>query len=341
MPDSEITDRYDPDAIERKWQLVWEAENTWVVANPGSPEFDASKPKSYVLEMLPYPSGEPHVGHLKTYSVGDAIAHFRRRRGFSVVHPMGYDAFGLPAENNAIQTGEHPREATEKSIASFREQFMRWGISIDWTRELGTHQPELLPLDTVDLPETVRARTGTPARGARPLVPQGPDGARQRAGDRRTLRALRHPGGAPSARAVVLPDHGVRAAAARRLRAARVLAGERDHHAAELDRPLGGRGGRLPLRGARPRLPRLHHPSRHALRGDLLRAGPRASGGRAPGRRAPSTSERSASTSTSRPGRRPRSAPTRSTRRPACHWAARSSTRSTASASRCSSPTTC
>jgi leucyl-tRNA synthetase len=134
-------DRYDPQAIERKWQLVWEAENTWVVPNPGSPEFDASKPKSYVLEMLPYPSGEPHVGHLKTYSVGDAIAHFRRRRGYRVVHPMGYDAFGLPAENNAIQTGEHPREATEKSIDAFREQFMRWGISIDWTRELGTHQP--------------------------------------------------------------------------------------------------------------------------------------------------------------------------------------------------------
>ena len=141
MAENETIDRYDPQAIERKWQLVWEAENTWVVANPGSPEFDASKPKSYVLEMLPYPSGEPHVGHLKTYSVGDAIAHFRRRRGFSVVHPMGYDAFGLPAENNAIETGEHPREATEKSIKSFREQFMRWGISIDWTRELGTHEP--------------------------------------------------------------------------------------------------------------------------------------------------------------------------------------------------------
>ncbi|HEY3192829.1 MAG TPA: leucine--tRNA ligase [Solirubrobacterales bacterium] len=145
MADSETRpgtdERYDPQAIERKWQLVWEAENTWVVANPGSPEFDESKPKSYVLEMLPYPSGEPHVGHLKTYSVGDAIAHFRRRRGYRVVHPMGYDAFGLPAENAAIQTGEHPREATEKSIASFREQFMRWGISIDWTRELGTHEP--------------------------------------------------------------------------------------------------------------------------------------------------------------------------------------------------------
>jgi leucyl-tRNA synthetase len=141
VPENEATDRYDPQAIERKWQRVWEAENSWVVANPGSPEFDASKPKSYVLEMLPYPSGEPHVGHLKTYSVGDAIAHFRRRRGALVVHPMGYDAFGLPAENNAIQTGEHPREATEKSIAAFREQFMRWGISIDWTRELGTHEP--------------------------------------------------------------------------------------------------------------------------------------------------------------------------------------------------------
>jgi leucyl-tRNA synthetase len=137
VPESETTDRYDPQAIERKWQLVWDAENTWVVANPGSPEFDESKPKSYVLEMLPYPSGEPHVGHLKTYSVGDAIAHFRRRRGYRVIHPMGYDAFGLPAENNAIETGEHPREATEKSIASFREQMRSWGISIDWTREFG------------------------------------------------------------------------------------------------------------------------------------------------------------------------------------------------------------
>ena len=112
-----------------------------MVPNPGAPEFDASKPKNYVLEMLPYPSGEPHVGHLKCYSVGDAIAHFRRRRGFNVIHPMGYDAFGLPAENNAIATGEHPRAATEASIASFREQFRRWGISLDWTREVSSHEP--------------------------------------------------------------------------------------------------------------------------------------------------------------------------------------------------------
>ncbi len=133
---------YDPKEIERKWQRVWAEEKTWEVANPGRPGFDDSKPKSYVLEMLPYPSGEPHVGHLKCYAVGDAIAHFRRRHGFEVIHPMGYDSFGLPAENNAIKTGEPPRVATERSIASFQRQFREWGISIDWSRELATHTPE-------------------------------------------------------------------------------------------------------------------------------------------------------------------------------------------------------
>jgi leucyl-tRNA synthetase len=133
---------YDPKAIERKWQQVWAEEKTWEVANPGQPGFDSAKPKSYVLEMLPYPSGEPHVGHLKCYAVGDAIAHFRRRHGFEVIHPMGYDSFGLPAENNAIKTGEPPRVATERSIESFRRQFGEWGISIDWSRELATHTPE-------------------------------------------------------------------------------------------------------------------------------------------------------------------------------------------------------
>ena len=98
-------------------------------------------PSSYVLEMLPYPSGEPHIGHLKCYSVGDAIAHFRRRLGARVLHPMGYDAFGLPAENHAIKTGVHPRDSTAESIASFQRQFRAWGISIDWSRELATHEP--------------------------------------------------------------------------------------------------------------------------------------------------------------------------------------------------------
>jgi leucyl-tRNA synthetase len=134
-------DRYDPHAIERRWQALWADEGTWEVPNPGQPGFDDSMPKNYVLEMLPYPSGEPHIGHLKVYSVGDAIAHFRRRNGFQVIHPMGYDAFGLPAENNAIKTGEHPRDATAASIAEFRRQLQAWGVSIDWTREVATSDP--------------------------------------------------------------------------------------------------------------------------------------------------------------------------------------------------------
>jgi len=134
-------DRYEPREIEQRWQAVWAEERTWEVPNPGAPGFDATKPKCYVLEMLPYPSGEPHVGHLKNYSIGDAIAHFRRRNGFQVIHPMGYDAFGLPAENHAIKTGEHPRDSTEQSIDSYRRQFRSWGISIDWSREFGTHEP--------------------------------------------------------------------------------------------------------------------------------------------------------------------------------------------------------
>jgi leucyl-tRNA synthetase len=128
--------RYDPTQIEPRWQQRWERERTWEVANDG----DAAE-SSYVLEMLPYPSGEPHIGHLKNYALGDAIAHFHRRTGRRVLHPMGYDAFGLPAENNAIKTGVHPRDATNASIAAYRHWFHRWGISIDWSREFGTHEP--------------------------------------------------------------------------------------------------------------------------------------------------------------------------------------------------------
>ncbi|MBI5310139.1 MAG: leucine--tRNA ligase [Actinobacteria bacterium] len=120
--------RYDPTTIEPKWQQIWRDEKTWHVSN--KPD---DRPSSYVLEMLPYPSGEPHMGHLKVYSVGDALAHYRRRNGMRVLHPMGYDSFGLPAEN--------PRESTEDAIAEFRRQFETWGVSIDWDREFGTHEP--------------------------------------------------------------------------------------------------------------------------------------------------------------------------------------------------------
>jgi leucyl-tRNA synthetase len=131
--------RYDPAEIEPRWQKVWADEGTWEVGNDG----DDPRPASYVLVMLPYPSGEPHIGHLKVYSVGDAVAHFHRRTGRRVLNPMGYDAFGLPAENHAIATGQHPRDSTDAAIAEFRRSFHEWGISIDWTREFGTHEPRV------------------------------------------------------------------------------------------------------------------------------------------------------------------------------------------------------
>ncbi|MCW3014166.1 MAG: leucyl-tRNA synthetase [Solirubrobacterales bacterium] len=129
--------RYDPKAIEPRWQQVWADERTWEVSNDPDP-----REKSYVVEMLPYPSGDLHVGHAKNYMVGDAVAHFQRRIGRRVLHPMGYDAFGLPAENHAIKTGVHPRESTQLAIASFQEQFRSWGVSIDWSRELSTCEPD-------------------------------------------------------------------------------------------------------------------------------------------------------------------------------------------------------
>jgi leucyl-tRNA synthetase len=128
--------RYDPKEIEPRWQRVWADERTWEVSNESD-----GRERAYVLVMLPYPSGEPHIGHLKVYSVGDAVAHFQRRKGLAVLNPMGYDAFGLPAENHAISTGQHPRDSTNEAIVAFRQQFREWGMSIDWSREFGTHEP--------------------------------------------------------------------------------------------------------------------------------------------------------------------------------------------------------
>ncbi len=135
--------RYDPHEIEPKWQEIWAREHTWEVSNDrfADPDRPDRREKSYMLEMLPYPSGEPHIGHLKNYALGDALAHFHRRIGQRVLHPMGYDAFGLPAENYAIKTGVHPRRSTDESIEAFQQAFRSWGISIDWSREIATHEP--------------------------------------------------------------------------------------------------------------------------------------------------------------------------------------------------------
>ena len=133
-------ERYDPAAVEARWQEIWQRERVFETANP-SPGDDTSR-LVYVLEMLPYPSGELHMGHVKNYTMGDVVTLFRRRHGDRVMHPMGYDAFGLNAENVAIKTGRHPAELTRENIAAIRGQMQRMGWSIDWTRELSTAEPE-------------------------------------------------------------------------------------------------------------------------------------------------------------------------------------------------------
>jgi leucyl-tRNA synthetase len=134
-------ERYDPAAIEAKWQQVWEDEQAFVVPNPGPNELAAHRLETYVLEMLPYPSGDLHMGHTLNYTIGDVLSHVRRRRGYEVLRTMGYDAFGLPAENAAIREGGHPREVTERNIAAIREQMRRMGWAFDWTREVSTSDP--------------------------------------------------------------------------------------------------------------------------------------------------------------------------------------------------------
>jgi leucyl-tRNA synthetase len=133
-------DAYDPKSIEAKWQRAWDEAGAFVTPNPADPDAAVAR-KAYVLEMLPYPSGELHMGHVLNYTLGDVVSHVRRRHGIQVLRPMGYDAFGLPAENAAIREGGHPREVTERNIESIRRQIKRMGWSIDWSREVSTADP--------------------------------------------------------------------------------------------------------------------------------------------------------------------------------------------------------
>jgi leucyl-tRNA synthetase len=133
-------ERYEPQKIEPKWQEVWEAERAFYVDNP-EPGTQPEQ-KFYMLEMLPYPSGTLHMGHVLNYTLGDVLTHYRRRNGWSVLRPMGYDSFGLPAENAAIREGGHPREIIERNIAHIRAEMRRLGWAIDWDREASAHEPE-------------------------------------------------------------------------------------------------------------------------------------------------------------------------------------------------------
>ncbi len=129
---------YDPQAIEAKWQRVWEDARAFYTDDPGP---DEQRAKFYMLEMLPYPSGDLHMGHVLNYTLGDVLTHFRRRHGLRVLRPMGWDSFGLPAENAAIREGGSPREITERNIANIERQMHRLGWAIDWDRVIAAHDP--------------------------------------------------------------------------------------------------------------------------------------------------------------------------------------------------------
>jgi leucyl-tRNA synthetase len=129
-------DRYEASAIEAKWQRVWADAKAFEVSN------EPVQPKSYVLEMLPYPSGTLHMGHMLVYTIGDVVTRFRARTGMHVLHPQGFDAFGLPAENAAIREGVHPRESTERNIEAITRSYRRVGWAYDWDRLTSTHEPD-------------------------------------------------------------------------------------------------------------------------------------------------------------------------------------------------------
>jgi leucyl-tRNA synthetase len=175
---SERRKPYPFDEIEPKWQAIWEERQLFHASNPREKGFDPAKPKFYVLDMFPYPSGAGlHVGHPEGYTATDIVARYKRMRGFNVLHPMGWDAFGLPAEQYAVKSGQHPAVTTRENVAKFKSQLKRIGFSYDWQREINTTDPRyykwtqwifLQIYNSWFNPETKRAEPISTYRGSDP-----------------------------------------------------------------------------------------------------------------------------------------------------------------------------
>src|ERR1041385_7341727 len=131
-----MSGRFDPSEADRRWQARWEEQGCFVA------DSNSAKPKTYVLEMFPYPSGRIHMGHVRNYTMGDVIARYRRMQGHEVLHPMGWDAFGMPAENAAMEKGVHPGSWTRENIATMKAQLKRLGLGVQRTRGFATCDPE-------------------------------------------------------------------------------------------------------------------------------------------------------------------------------------------------------
>ncbi len=266
----ERQDRYPFPEIEARWQKAWADRKQFkVTEEPG-------RPKYYCLEMFPYPSGRIHMGHVRVYAIGDLLARYKWMRGFNVLHPMGWDAFGLPAENAAIDNGVHPAVWTYENIDNMRTQLKRMGISYDWDREVATCDPayykweQLVFIRMLERGLAYRRRSRVnwcPSCQTVLANEQVEAGRCWRCDSEVTIREI-------DGWFFKITDYA--AGAARLVRPAARLARARAHHAAQLDRPQRGRGVRAAGGGpAGSHDPDLHHAPRHLLRHDLRGAGAR------------------------------------------------------------------